>query len=279
MRASVSMDPAAFDKLVGRLFQAMEKDPAAAGLITPDMAALLTSTKDYWKGSGAFSVDLSGKSLSLQYDMAVHSEEKFLDYMEKMAKLVAPGTAMGDFYKALGLEMAWSLQKNARDHAKVPVHRLELTANPSKSEPSAKGSPGLEAMKTFMDQKLELAVVADRALVSGVPADLDGMIDRALARDAGDPFVPASAKVFGSGRQMYVDYDLLALFKAMVSVNPDDPTAEAMRRLSRYPSAEPMTYAVTFAEGRSLFQMRLPMAMIENVVKASQDAAEAEAGR
>jgi hypothetical protein len=134
-------------------------------------------------------------------------------------------------------------------------------------------------MKTFMDQKLELAVVGDRALVSGVPSDLDGMVDRALAKDAGDAFVPASAQVFGKGRQIYLDYDILGLFKGMAAMNPNDPAAEILRRLSRYPSAEPMTYAVTFGEGRSLFQMRLPMAMIENVVKASQDAAEAEAGR
>ena len=276
MRGSLFMDTPSLDKLAGRLIQDLEKDPAAAGLITPDLASLMTSMKDYWKGSGAMSVDLSGKSLTYQYEMAVHSEEKLLEWMERMGKLFAPGTALADFYKALGLEPAWSMQKSAREHARVPVHRYEMTVKPSESDPSAAARPELEAMKTFLDQKVELAVVGDRALLSGVPAELDGMIDRALAKDAGDPFLPAAAQVFGKGRQFYIDYDILALFKAMAAMNPNDPAAEVMERLSRSPSVEPMTYAVTFADGRSLFQMRLPMAMIENVVKASQDA---EAGR
>ena len=275
MRGSVFIDPAAFDKLAGRLVQELGKDPAAAELITPDVASLVTSTKDYWKGRGTMSFDLSGKSLSVGYDMAIHSEEKLLDWMDRWGKVLAPGTVLGDFYKNMGLELAWSLQRNARDHAKAPVHRMEMTVNPLKTDGAVKARPELEAMKTFMDQKLELAVVGDRALVSGTPSDLDGMIDRALANDAGDSFLPASAQVFGKGRQIYFDYDIIGLFKAMASTNPDDPTAAMMRRLTRYPSAEPITYAVTFAEGRSLSQMRLPMDMIENLVKASQEAPEA----
>jgi hypothetical protein len=273
MKGSFAMDMASLDKLSARIIEDLKKEPGASELITPEVASLFTSMKDFWKGTGAMSMDVSGQNISPEYDLRVPSEEKLLESLERMGKLMAPGSPIANLYKTLGLEPAWSMQKNVREHAKVPVHRVEMVFQPSPGAPSKEQA---EAMKTLVDQRLEIAVVGDRAVWAGAPATVDGMIDRALAKEEGEPLPITAMQVFGKARQVYLDYDIVGVWAAMAkAMSPDDPTAAVLRKMSRMPSGAPMTFAGTFGEGRSLLQMRLPMAMVENAIQASMDAAEA----
>jgi hypothetical protein len=151
----------------------------------------------------------------------VTSEDKILAGFEKWLRLLAPGSPLHTLYKQMGIEMSMSLERDVRKRGSVAVHRVKAS---SQLDPS---TPGHQTEKSFAkamgDLSYELAIVGERLLMSTTPADLDRMIDGALAKEEGTKLALKAVQVFGAGRQGYMDEDLLGMMQQLSKMAPSAP--------------------------------------------------------
>ncbi len=258
---SYVFDPDSFGTLLQTVINEVSKDPDSASFFTPEFTRLFTDIGSWWKGTGVMIMRASERTIAMDYVMDVTDGQKYLEVMEKTTALMAPGSAFAEAYRQLGMEFSLSLQRDAREHAGVPVHHWKM----SMKMPDAPAGTPFDSgfMAGMMNQEAGLAVVGGRGLMSYNSLALDRMIDAAKAGKTGSALKLESRSIFGAGRHAYVDYDIVGLMKAIFLAMPEgQPGAEALEALADWPSARPMVMAITFDTGRAQLQGRMPVDFI-----------------
>jgi hypothetical protein len=246
-------------KSMGVLFKQLVDEAAKGpdGAALAESAAMFLELGNWWGGLAAFGMG-PGKEVgfTIDYDMEVLDETKFLAAIEKGMGMLAPGGALSQLYSGMGLELTAKLAKAAREHAGVPVHRWNLSLEAK--DPKGPLAANLGMLKAFM-KDMELAVVKGHGLMSGDPARLDAMIEQAKSGAAKE--LPLKArKTFGPGRQGYFDYDLIGLLKVVQGLMPQGPESTNMKRdLDKVKARDPMIIAITFGSGSVQAQVNIPL--------------------
>jgi hypothetical protein len=230
------------------------------------VSALIEDMGAVYGGQAAYRMaSIPGAPLAVESAMSVTDEAKTMALVEKGLSLLGPGGAWGALLKDTGISMA--LQKNARKHAGIPVHRFKVNLNTKGLTPAMKS-----AQAPFL-RDTEFAIARGYYLTAQDPAALDRLIDRAQSGTAGEGVTLLSARAFGEGRHAYVDYDFIGLMKAASAATP--PVKGQPNPFANLPStaADPMLTAMTFSQGQIRWQSKIPlrpfMAMSEAFKKST----------
>jgi len=251
MTAAYQMDAPRLASFVNALFKEIADDPAAAELLTTDVVDLIQQAATVYGGHGAYRMAAGpGGRLSVEGAIEVTDEAKTMAMIEKSLLLFAPGGAWTALLEDAKISMA--LQKSARRHAGVAVHRLKVKSTAKALTPSEKA-----AQAPFL-RDTEFAITHGYYVSAQDAAALDALIDRAAASAPGAGLTLRAAQAFGEGRHAYMDYDLIGLMKAASSMTP--AVKGQPNPFAALPdSAEPMLAAMTLADGRIRWQARLPL--------------------
>ena len=206
-----------------------------------------------------------GTPLAVETVMSVTDEARAMALVEKGMSLVAPGGGWATLLKDTGVSVA--LQKSARKHAGVPVHRLKVNIDTKGLTAEQKATQA-----TFM-RDTEFAITRGYYLSAQDPAGLDRLIDRAVSGAAAEGLTLMSARAYGTGRHAYVDYDFIGLMRAVSAMTP--PVKGQPNPFASLPAtgADPMLSAMTFGEGRIRWQSKIPLRPLVLVTDAFKKAA------
>jgi hypothetical protein len=229
-------------------------DPAAADLLTADVLDLVRQAGAAYGGQAAYRMSAgTGGRLNVDAAFQVTDEARAMAMIEKGLLLFAPGGAWATLLE--DTKMSMTLQKNARRHAGVAVHRLKVKAAGTKPL-----TPEQKAAQAPFLRDTEFAFAGGYYLSAQDAPALDALIDRAAAASAapGPGLVLRAEQAFGEGRHAYVDYDLVGLMKAVSTMTPS-PKGQPNPFAALPDSAEPMLSAVTLSDGQIRWQSRLPL--------------------
>lgn len=265
MTAAYQFDAARLSAFLRAILEPAAND--APELLTPAVLELVDqlgvaygSQASYRMASGP------GGRLSVESVGEVKDEAKALAVLEKGIALVMPGGPWGSLLEES--KIAIGIQKNARRHGGVAVHRMTV-------KPRAGTKPLTPAEKAaqapFM-RDTEFAITHGYYLSAQDAAGLDALIDRAVAGASGPGLALRAAQEFGEGRHGYVDYDIVGLMKAVSVMTP--PAKGQPNPFASLPaSADPMLVAFTFSEGRMRWQSRFPLKSFSLMTDATKKAA------
>ena len=251
MTAAYQLDAPRLSSFLGAILKESASDPAAADLLTADVLALVEQAGTAYGGQAAYRMASGpGGRLSVEGAIQVADEAKAMAMIENGLRLFAPDGAWGALLE--DTKMSIALQKNARRHAGVAVHRLKMKTGAKPLTPEEKA-----AQASFL-RDTEFAVTNGYYLSAQDAAGLDALIDRAASAAPGQGLSLRSAQAFGEGRHGYVDYDLIGLMKAVSAMTP--AVKGQPNPFAALPdSAEPMLAAMTLADGRIRWQSRFPL--------------------
>jgi len=253
--------PAALKAFLNSFLASLQKDPAFTALITPDFGANLLGWLDAFGGDFAMSY-VTILPLKMEMAMTVTDNNKALSAVEKSMAMFGPTSSFGKIYSDMGLAFNPKLQKDVRKHATESVNRMDFNIDLSNIPPEEAAK--MEELK-MMPKEMELSFVNNMEVASTSPADLDTLIDKALAGPAAKPAAPlAAAKVFGEDKQFYCDMDLIGLIKAAVLAQPGNPMAMFAAMLKDY---EPVAIAGSCTGGQLKIQSRMPLAPFMDIAK------------
>lgn len=254
MTGTFRYDVKSFTPLLKQILDPLSKEPG--GLLTEGIVALIADMGSWWGGTATFSMR-QGKegAFTISYVMEILDEAKALATWEKSLTWVAPGTALGDMYKGMGVET--KLEKAARQHAGVSINRLKISMAAPEKDANAPLAPDMAILKAWL-KDMEVAFVQGNGLISNDPADLDRMIDQVRSSSKLEVALEAQ-KVFGAGAHGYMDYDIFGLMKSVLSTMPQGPGEDVLAKFDKVTSKAPTVFAVTFADSRARLQMRVPL--------------------
>lgn len=265
MTAAYQLDPARLAAFLTAIVKESATDPGAAEVLTPEVLGLIDQAATAYGGQAAYRMAAAPGGLNVEAVVEVTDEARTLAMIENGLSLLAPGGAWANLIA--DTHMTMTLQKAARRHAGVTVHRMKvkMTGKPLTPEEKAAQAPFL--------RDTEFAITKGYYLSAQDPAGLDALIDRAAAgAPAGGGLTLRSAQAFGEGRHGYVDYDLIGLMKAVSLATP--PVKGAPNPFVSLPdSADPMLSAVTFADGRIRWQSKLPLRSFALMSEAAKKSA------
>jgi hypothetical protein len=247
------INAAGYKSFTTKLITTVLKDPALADLNTKEMQDMVATITGAFAGDFAMSMDADpAGGFAMESVMTVTDDKKYLELLEQMSKLMGPESAIGKLYATMGMKMDFTMQKAVRQHAGIDVHRIKVSFDTSKMPPAQ------AAQMKAMTKDTELAIVKGLYLASYNPADLDKMIDKALATTALTPDVSLeSITAFGAGKHMYLDADMVAFMQASLATMPGNPAAAMFSQIK---SKAPTLMAGSFANGRALVQARISLA-------------------
>ena len=265
MTAAYQLDPARLAAFLGAIVRESATDPAAAGVLTPDVLALIEQAATTYGGQAAYRMAAApGGRLNVEAVVEVTDEARAMAMVEKGLSLVAPGGAWATLLEDSHVSMA--LQKGMRRHAGVAVHRLTV-----KAAGKALTAEEKAAQAPFL-RDTEFAITRGYYVSAQDAAAMDALIDRAAASAPAEGLTLRSAQAFGEGRHGYVDYDVIGLMKAVSAVAPANKGAP--NPFAALPdSGDPMLSAVTFADGRIRWQSKLPLRSFALVSETAKKAA------
>jgi hypothetical protein len=174
---------------------------------------------------------------------SVTGKDMGVKYIDVMQAMLIDG-ALGKMYQKLGVNCA--VKRSVRNHAGSDIHALtcDVTDSSMPKEQLAMMSAWCNLQVSATDQWL---------LVAATDAEMDTMIDRALTGGAAQAKPLKSQIEHGNQANFYLDYDIAVVINQMLAaIAPKDlPPAT--------PSApDPMTMAMTFANGDSSTDLRVP---------------------
>lgn len=260
MTATYQLDGPRLAVFAGSLARELGRDTQAGGLVSPTLLAMIDQMGRAFTGEAAVAMGPGAdQPLAAESVMKVTDEEAALDFMEKAAALLKPGAALHELYADLGLSLRASVRRNARRRGRVAVHRFAMAVDARDSAGAGKkASEDQKALQAFV-RDLEFAFVRGFLVSTQDPAALDAVIDRAVSGRATSAPELHSARAFGEGRHVYVDYDLFGLMRSVMSTMRTD--ADGADPLAGLPptDADPILYALSFQDGNVRVESRIPL--------------------
>ena len=248
-----------------KILETLSKDPDFSSLVTPDLQSLFTSIGELVNGDLAFAFSSDATTpFKLQEAVSITDEKKYLDTMTKISALMSPDGPIGKFYADMGMKLNATFEKSYRKHGNTDVHRYKNDVDLGNLPPAQAAQ-----MKAFM-KDMDIAIVNNMVLLANDPADVDSMIDKALAGDAAKPDVSLeSITVFGGGKSAYFDIDIIGFIKAIVTSMPGNPAAPMFAQLK---ASAPIVVAGSMDSGRLFLQTKIPLAPFVELVTLIQGA-------
>lgn len=254
MAMSGRINYAAMGAYAGNLLRSLKAKPEAQGLITDEMVAAAENVGAGLSGDTAFRLRTTeAKPLLWEGLYASNDSAKAEANLEKMITLFSGQGPIGDLYRDMGITM--TLTKGARTSPSgVPVHALGVTVDETKIPPEQAAQ--MKAMSAY-----ELAVTKGWVVMAQDPVSLD-----ALIAGTGKGMSTNAEKALGPGRHLYADLDLIGFIRAAMKVA--GPGMEAMIPATK--PGEPLSVASTSADGRTLIEVKWPLAPMVELMKAAQ---------
>ena len=257
MSGVFALDADGSARLAKDVLAELEKDSDCAKLVTPEIKALFEDVNGWWPERGSFGTSSSRESLlNVEAVMEVEDADRYLAVMEEFMNFGKPGTYLHDLYKSMGMDLQPAIKRDARTHAGVSVHRFKIFEK-------MEGSDLLtEEMLKTIPTSMEIAFVNGLAVMAYTPGELDSLIDTIKGDAPEGELTLQAVRTFGTGRQMYLDYDLIALMKAFGGMVPG---VEGI--YGKMSAGFPLVGAVTFDENRAAMQLLLPMEFLRQFGK------------
>ncbi|MBA3698446.1 MAG: hypothetical protein H0W78_06305 [Planctomycetes bacterium] len=254
MAMSGRVNHEAYAKYAGNLLRMLKAKPEGQALITDEVIAVVEGYGAGLTGDTAMRMrtteaqPLLWEGLSSTSDSA-KAEANF----EKLTTLFTGKGAIADLYREMGITM--SLDKGVRTSPSgVPVHAMKVTIDETKVTPEQAAQ--MKAMSGY-----ELAVTKGWVVMAQDPASLD-----ALIAGTGKGMTTHAEKTLGAGRNLYADIDLIGLVRAAMKMSGTG--MDAMIPATK--PGEPMSIASTTADGRTLIEIKWPLAPFVELMKAAQ---------
>jgi len=248
-----------------QILDQLSEDPDATDLLTPELVSVFTDWSDCYTGEAAMTMrHLEGATFVSETVMGVKNEAKCLELTEKSMSVFGPDSAFGKIFADMGMEISFAIEKEARNHAGVSVHRLKTTFD-MKNVPEMQAAQ-MEAM--IPDQ--EFAIAEGYYLESQDPAGLDRMIDRALTGAPSGGVTLQAMQTFGREHSVYFDFDLIAMMKASMEMVPAGVPNPMAGLLGGVTSSEPIVAAASSADGRARIQVRIPLSPFIQMAQRAQ---------
>jgi hypothetical protein len=215
-----------------------------------------TRVGDWWTGTSSFRYGASGAAFTYDGVMGVSDEARLHALMRRAFGMFQPGGAFHQLYQAMGMDLSADVEETTRTHAGVTVHGW---ATAWKAD--ALVAEQAELLR-WMPRDWYVAVVEGNALFSNDAAGIDRMIDEAKAGEEPRATLEAE-RVFGAGKQAYMDFDFLEMVRSMAKSlgGPEAATLEALAQNA--PASSPVSVSVSFEDNRMRFQTRVPSALVQ----------------
>ncbi len=264
---SFSIDAGALGTLAEEIVRELAKDPELGALLKPELTDMWTRVGEWWTGTADYRYGTSDKGLSYTGVMGVSDEARFNDLMRRAAGMFKSGGTLHELYQAMGLDLSAAIEETTRTHSGVSVREWTTSWNTG-----ALDAQTAELIQ-FMPRAWSLAVVDGNGLLSTDSEGLDRMIDDAKAGREASPSLEAE-RVFGGGRQGYMDLDFLEMAKSMAGTmgGPDPEALDAL--LQNAPAPSPVCMAASFEDDRMRFQTRVPSALARTFAMIGSAASE-----
>jgi hypothetical protein len=260
MTAVARVDPLKASAAIERYVDTLAKDPAFTELLDDQVKAFIKQVASMSAGEFATTSSIQTETGIDQEAVCTAANEKaWMDVLEKMIDQVKPDGTLGKFYANMGMKINVSIEKNVREHAKVPINRRKMEFDTAKMTPDQAAS--IKAMAKDMD----FAFAQGMFLSANRPEALDAMIDKVMDPAPKKDIELKSFQTFGSDKQIYVDADWSGMLKGIISLQPNNP---AVLLLGRMKSTEPVALAGSFDQGRLFLQSNIPMAPFTDLAGA-----------
>lgn len=252
MQAIMKFAPGSNAVFIQKLIDTLARDPESAELLTPEVKAYLFKCATLSNAEYAMSTQLSADSKQkIEFALTVKDAKSVDEAYAQMAEMMKAGGLLGKVYSGVGMKMEVNLQKSARQYKGVSITSFKQSVDTTQATSPLKN---LDVFGT----NLEIGAVKDKVLVGASnPATLEQMIDRALAAESPSPTVVLEAMtVFGPGKQLYFDYNVIEMMKEAMKAIPGFILGPALKQLS---AAKPIIGAGLCDHGRALLQVRVPL--------------------
>lgn len=245
---------------VADLAASLKDVPEVAPYLDDEVLDALWSWADLWDGT--FAQRLHSRPdlpMVMESTIGVSDAERYLALTRTLMDAMLAAGPIADLYTAMGI--AGTFTEQARMSGDQPVHRVSYTIDETKLNPAQ-----AEQLRTSL-RDLEFALPPGCLVMAQVPADLD----RLLAGGA-VPMTLTAATAIGPGRDLLMDLDLIGCAKDYATVLPvpwSQPLQEAFAPLA---PGEPVVFAWTADQGRSLGEWRVPLQPIIDLIAAGRAA-------
>jgi hypothetical protein len=196
-----------------------------------------------------------GGGISLAYSIA--NKELGVKYMDALQAMLVDGE-LGKIYQQLGIR--GEVKRAVRNHGGVDVHAFTFDVSDS-TMPKEQ----LALMSAWSNQ--QVAATDKWLLIAGTDAEMNAMIDRALTGGAPQAKPLKSQVAHGNQANVYFDYDIAGLVSQMMTAI--DPKALPPAQAS---TPDPMTMAMTFADGKSSTDLRVPFKPLADLIQHLKNA-------
>lgn len=258
LAGTTSMDMVALSAAWKKLVAEVAANPDYGDLAKNEMVAFMQEALDSVGGAQAFSMQFSKDGMSQTMAGTVKNPAAYLEMLKKTNALFDKDSMIGKLYAGMGMTMISKFEEKARAYKGVDIARMTMTMD----GPMFKG-PQKEQMDKMMKPR-EIAIVKGYFLSSDKPETLNAMIDMTTSGTFSPNGMTLKSKAaFGEGRQFYVDYDFLALMKA-VSADPNNPMGPIFAKL---PDGAPVLIAGSMDKGKLQISEQIPLAPIAKMVK------------
>lgn len=257
MAMSGRINWSAYGAYTADLLRKLKAKPESQGLITDEVIAAAENVGAGLSGDTAFRMRTSEK-MPLMWEGLYASADsaKAEASLESMITLFTGKGAIADLYRNMGITM--TLTKGARQSPSgFPVHAVGVTVDETKVPPE-------QAAQMKMMSGYELAVTKGWVVMAQDPTSLD-----ALIAGTGKGMSTTAEKAFGAGRNLYADLDLIGFIRAAMKMSGTG--MDAMIPATK--PGEPLSVASTTADGRTLVEIKWPLAPFVELTKAAQGGA------
>jgi len=254
MAMSGRVNWAAYGAFAGNLLRKLKAKPESQGLITDEVIAAAENVGAGLSGDTAFRMRTSDKTPLMWEGLYASADSaKAEASLESMITLFTGKGVIGDLYRNMGVTM--TLTKAARTSPSgIAVHAVGVTVDETKVPPQ-------QAAQMKMMSGYELAVTKGWVVMAQDPTSLD-----ALIAGTGKGMSTNAEKVIGAGRNLYADLDLIGFIRAAIKMSGTG--MDAMIPATK--PGEPMSIASTAADGRTLVEIKWPLAPFVEMMKAAQ---------
>jgi hypothetical protein len=252
MSMSGRMNSSAWYKYAAELLKGLKDKPEGQGIVTNE---LITTMENWGAGLGSdFAFALRTKEgTPFQWEgiQSATDSAKAEKSILAMAKQMSGDAGMGKMYQEMGITMKLA-EKARTSPSGVAVHKVSADIDPTKME--AKEADQMKLMSSY-----EIAATKGWVVMAQDPTQLD-----ALIAGTGKGLTTKAEKSMGANRQMYGDIDFLAFFKVIMKMAGTGMEGN----IPEVKNADPMGMAFTSADGKALFEMRIPLQPFAEMTKA-----------
>ena len=232
------------------LLEALRARPEGAELITQGFIDILKSLTGAWSGDLAMRIRSTDAAPMIMESVwgtgdAVKAQQA---YEQALGIFVGDG-ALAKMYQNMGMTMVMS--KNVRTTGGLPVMAQSWKID------EAKLTNKMSA--TFL-KETQFAFGADYTASSQDPQMLDSLV-----AGNGTGLVLKAQTSIGPGRDLYADLDLVTLILSQMQA-----IAPKAAGVKKPPPGEPVTAAITWGDGRSRIEVRVPLVPFVGMATAMQ---------